>query len=267
MPYAAADVLRREKILQVLLVAPPKAGKTSVAVLTAPKPVFVFNTDGPGALDYVATSPKADFEAEDVHSRADFDRGWTYLKANHDKFQTVVFDNITFFNEMLIREVTKEVGRDDPRVIYPKVTSYCVEMVRSLLRTKLHTIIVGQTDPGDSNIAGAFGHMVSVSGKSKILLPALMQDLLWLETSIKDEHVRREFLLAPSGNWTKGSRSVSGIPRVKADFTEFLRLAREGVEAKEEKPTAKTKTKTNGWKPSGTVTARTSTAKPNTANS
>lgn len=268
MAYSAKDVLAREKILQVLLVAPPKSGKTGVSVLSLPGPVFIFNTDGPGALDFCAQEG-ADFEAEDISGHPSYARGAAYLRANKAKFRSIVFDNVTFFVESLYKEVRAAVGRDDPRAIYPEITRQVVETVREILAFKKHTVIIGQTDPGDTNVAAAFGHLVAVSGKAKILLPAMMQDLLWLETSVNDAGIaKREFLLAPAGNWTKGARSVQGIPRMKADFTEFLRLANSNSLPKKVPVAAKTATVA---KPAATVmkpmngVAKPGTWKPNPA--
>ncbi len=118
MPYTARDVRGRTRIMRVLLCAPPKAGKTTVSVLSAPGPVFVFNTDGKGALDACAyLDPNTDFEAEDIAVPTDVEKGFLYLKADKSKFKTVVFDNLTFYVGQLMDEVRKEVGRDDPRAI------------------------------------------------------------------------------------------------------------------------------------------------------
>jgi hypothetical protein len=229
MAYSAADVRAREKIIGALLLAPAKSGKTVAAVCSLPQPVFVFNTDGPGALDYCAREG-AEFEAEDVTGMASYLRARAYYQAHKAKFKSVVFDNVTFYVEALYKEVRAAVGRDDPRAIYPEITRQVVDTIREVRDFKKHYVIIGQADPGDTSIAAAFGHILAVSGKAKILLPALVQDLLWLEVTVDAAGVaKREFLLAPAGNWTKGSRSVQGIPRMTADFTEFLRLATTGA--------------------------------------
>lgn len=273
MPYSAKDIRARERILQVLLLAPPKSGKTVCSVLTLPPPVFVLNTDGPGALDYCAAECADDderFAAEDVSGTPGYERGLAYLKANKSKFNSVVVDNVTFLVESLYKEVRAEVGRDDPRAIYPEITRKLLGMIRELRDLKKHFVCISQSDPGDTNIAGSFGHLVAVSGKAKILLPAMFQDLLWLETTVNDAGVaKREFLLAPAGNWTKGARSVQGLPRMEADFTEFLRLANEGKLPKKKiiaKPIAKpaptpVRPAVNGtakpnWKPNANVAAQ-----------
>jgi len=269
VPYSAKDVRARERILNALLLGPPKSGKTVCTVLTLPSPVFVLNTDGPGALDYVASECADDderFAAEDVSSTAGYERGMAYLRANKAKFKSVVVDNVTFLVESLFKEVRAEVGRDDPRAIYPEITRKLLGMVRELRDLKKHFVCISQSDPGDTNIAGSFGHLVAVSGKAKILLPAMFQDLLWLETTVNDAGIaKREFLLAPAGNWTKGARSVQGLPRMEADFTEFLRLANEGALPKPKKKVATVPAAKPAPTPTRPAAAATSngTAKPN----
>jgi hypothetical protein len=134
--------------------------------------------------------------------------------------------------------VRKEVGRDDPRAIYPKVTDRIIDVIRGLIALPHHVILIGQIDPGDTSDAGSFGHILAVSGKAKTLIPAMIQDWLWLDTRISKKTLlpRSRLLLAPQGAWTKGSRSIQGIKSMPADFTEFLRLSKKGKVTKEDLP-------------------------------
>src|SRR5579884_553754 len=102
MPYSAADVRARESILRALICGLPKSGKTTCTVLTAPKPVYVFNSDGKGALDPVVLLG-GDFVGDDITDFASFTRSQLWLKQNLAKFYdpakgvrgTVIFDNIS----------------------------------------------------------------------------------------------------------------------------------------------------------------------------
>ncbi len=106
-------------------------------------------------------------------------------------------------------------------------------------------ILIGQIDPNESATAASFGHVLAVSGKSKTLIPALVQDWLWLDTQVSESgKVTRDFLLAPQGSWTKGARSVQGMTKMPADFTEFLRLAEGGAPQVQAAPIKK---KLNGF--------------------
>jgi len=210
----------------MLLGGPAKAGKTTNAVMTSPKPVFVFNTDGRGALDPVVALG-GEFEAEDITSEATFDRALTYVKA-HKKIRTVVFDNLTIYASIVEKEVRKET-RDDPRVIYPEFGRRFMRAFHELLNLPCHLILIGHLEPGENNTPGGFGHGLSIPGKAKTQISALIQDWVWIEpTADPGGNMRWEFLLAPQGNWNKGVRSIQGAKRMPADVAQFIRLMEAG---------------------------------------
>jgi hypothetical protein len=215
-------------MLRVLLCSPPKAGKTVAAVMTSPQPVFVFNTDGEGGLDPVV-GLGGKFTAENVTSVASFDRAMAWLKAHLREFETVVLDNITGFATFVEMEVRKDVGRDDPRVIYPEYTRRLMKAFDELRNLPRNLIIIGHLNEGDSEKPGGFGHVLGVAGAAKTRISMTMQDWVYLHVEVKpDGSVTREFLLAPEGNWTKAARSVQGKTRMNADFTAFIALMESG---------------------------------------
>lgn len=243
MPYSVADIRSREFILRMLLVAPPKSGKTSAAVLTSPRPVFVFNTDGKGGLDYCALSGEIDDEdliVEDAIDRQGLMRGLQYLRAHKSSIKTVVFDNISAFASKLESEIREEIGRNDPRVLYPELSRIMLLLLNDLLALPQHLVVIGHTDPAESNkMAASFGHILSVSGRAKITIPAMIQDWVWLNLDVDNQGVvKREFLLSPEGNWTRGVRSIRDVKRMPADITRFIELASKRA-ARQKSPDAK----------------------------
>src|ERR1700691_532053 len=107
MPYNAADVRARPRILRMLLGGPPKSGKTVAAVKTAPGPVFVFNTDGKGALDPVVALG-GEFTAADITDIDSYRREMSWFKIHSKEFATVVFDNITMFSGFVEAKYRKD---------------------------------------------------------------------------------------------------------------------------------------------------------------
>lgn len=236
MPYSASDVRERDFLLRMLLCAPPKAGKTTTAVLTSPGPVYIFNADGKGALDPVALLG-GEFLADDITSMKSYDKALAWLKANlvEKEIKTVVFDNITTFGDILEQELKKE-GIVDGRQLYPELKNRFMYVIRTLLALPINLVVIGQVE-NDGNVKGGFGHILSLSGKAKIAIPAMLQDWVWLNVSIdpNTQQILREFLLAPQGNWTKGVRSIRDVSAMDANVAEFIKLAeRRGVEPKEE---------------------------------
>ena len=233
MPYSAADVRARPRILRMLLIGPAKAGKTTAAVRTAPGPVYVFNSDGKGALDPVVALG-GDFVADDVTSVGSFITALGYLRSHLNDFETVVFDNITGFSDMVLGEVRAEVGRDDPRVIYPEYSRRLMACINSLLTLPRHLIIIGHAEPGEKDTPGGFGHILALAGSAKTKISMIMQDWVWMHVEMGPPgedgrpKVLRKFLLAPEGNWTKAVRSIQGTTRMDADVTKFIDLMEQG---------------------------------------
>jgi hypothetical protein len=224
MPYSAKDVRNRSRILRALLCGPAKAGKTTSAVLTSPKPVYVMNTDGKGALDPVAAMG-GEFLADDIKSSADVATAIGYVKRNQKSINTVVFDNLTIYWAIVENEVRAEV-RDDPRVIYPEAGRRFMKTFHELTNLPCNVILIGHLEPGENNTPGGFGHVLGISGKSKTQISALIQDWIWTEVSPDTNgRMKWEFLLAPQGNWNKGVRSIQGVRRMPANITKFIELA------------------------------------------
>lgn len=226
MPYSAADVRKRERILRMLLGAPVKAGKTVAAVNTAPRPVHVFNTDGQGALDpVVALDPENDFTADDITSVDSFERSLAWVKAHSSNVATCVFDNITTFAGRVEEQLRDDDTLKDGRQMWPAYDRAIMGVVNALLALPQHVIIIGHIQPGESNVPGGFDHMLGISGKAKTKIGAIIQDWVWLQVeNMPDGAVKREFLLAPQGNWHKGVRSIQHTKKMDANVSEFIRL-------------------------------------------
>lgn len=197
---------------------------TCAAVLTSPGPVYVINSDGQGALDPVALLG-GEFEAEDVNSMRQFDKCLSHLKVNKDKYKTIVLDNISSFGDFLEEELTSE-GIKDGRQFYPELKKRLMYVIRSLLALPQNVIVIGQCE-SDGSAKGGFGHILNISGKAKISIPSMFQDWVWLDVQIDPatKEVKREFLLAPQGNWTKGVRSIKDTSSMEANISKFIRLA------------------------------------------
>ena len=228
MPYSAADVRGRERILRMLLGGAPKAGKTVAAVVTAPRPVFVFNTDGQGALDPVAALG-GEFTAADVKDTASYKREMLWFRAHSKEFRTVVFDNITMFSAFVEQELRKDESLKDGRQMWPAYDRAMMDVVHELLALPHHLVIIGHIEPGTNNVPGGFDHVLGVAGKAKTKISALIQDWVWLnvENAADGSGVKREFLLAPQGNWTKAVRSIQNTAKMPADVSLFIRLMNE----------------------------------------
>ena len=228
MPYSAADVRGRQRILRMLLGGPPKAGKTTAAVKTAPGPVFVFNTDGQGALDPVAALG-GEFTAADVKDLPSYKREMAWFRAHSKEFRTVVFDNITMFSAFVEQELRKDEALKNGRQFWPAYDRAIMDVVHELLALPHHLVMIGHIEPGENGTPGGFDHVLGVSGKAKTKISALIQDWVWLDVQNTPAGVKRQFLLAPQGNWTKAVRSIQHTATMEADVSKFIELMNKGT--------------------------------------
>lgn len=227
MPYGPKEVRARDILARILLASYPKAGKTVCSVLTAPGPTFVFNTDGMGALDPVILLGGENWEAEEIKSYKDFPKIYFWLKQNM-RFRTVVFDQLSTMALIVENEVRKDLGRDDPRVIYPAIKRIIVDIVLQLNSLPCHVIYCSNTKPDQQVGAGVFDHILDLGGGAQITVPALAQDHIWLEVKVDPNSgaVSRELWLAPQGNWKKGVRSIRDLSAMEADIGKYIEYCR-----------------------------------------
>lgn len=241
MPYTAADIRARQFVLRMLLVAPPKAGKSTCAVGTCPKPCFVLNTDGIGSLDYAVLAglvKDSEMDVEDISSTRRFEKAIAYLKTNRSKYKTIILDNLTFLADMITREVLAEMK--DGRQAYPEIERRLIGILQDLMSLPPHLIVIGHVDPSDENkVPGSFGHILSIAGKAKTKIPSMMQDWVWLQVSVGEEtkQAKYEFLLAPEGHWKQAVRSIkTDAKRMEANITKFIELASKRARSSSLKP-------------------------------
>jgi hypothetical protein len=224
--YSASDVRGRDFILRMLLVGPSRVGKTTTTMLTAPGPIFCFNTDGTGGLG-PAADLGADFEGEDIDGSKAFEAAFARLKPQAHKYKTIVFDNLTIYSIAVEHEVLREnLGLGAWREYLRRL----MNTVRSLANLPCHLVVIGHSDQKSQTANGGAFNGLYIAGKAKNALPTLLQDWIYLEAVGNDQAggFKREFVLAPEGDWTKAARSVQGLNRMAGDIGKFIELAESG---------------------------------------
>lgn len=213
---------------KVLLMAPPKSGKTCTALLTSPKPVYVMNCDSDGAL-LPAANLGADFDYDDVFDFATLKEVVASFRSDRKRakhtfpYKTMVIDTVSLLSQHLEAELKFKgaAGWDLYRDLKDRLLGY----LAPIFDLPCNIVMTAHAVEG-TNEAGEMGYVPLISGQSKVLLPALCQDWLWLEvTPDKEgkEDAKREFLLGAQGKWKHGCRSLRTTGRMKADFTAFAK--------------------------------------------
>lgn len=198
---------------------------THCSVLTSPGPVGVLNTDGPSGLDPVVNWG-GDFICEDVRSYASFKSACMWFKAHIDEINTLVFDNISNFARLLEKEARLTVDNKDGRAIYGEYGRRILDCFDMLLALPVNLVIIGHATEAEPTVGG-FGHMLTVPGQPKVIIPAQINDWVWLDTRAEGDKLQSRLLLAPHGGWTSAARSIRGVPFIDANITTFIEMVKE----------------------------------------
>lgn len=219
--YSEGDV-ESVDYARVLLMGPAKSGKTVCAVATAPRPVFVINGDGAGALTS-ATRHGAKFTAIDANSLGEYKSAVKFIgkEARKGKVGTVVVDTLTLLQRRCKDDLQRQglEGYDLWRELLDSFSG----TTRTLLNSPAHVIVTAHVGKHDVS-SGSLGTLPAIEGQFAGQAPGLFADIVWLETSIssKSGEVRRQILVGPQGQWVHACRNADGSHAIDANITTLL---------------------------------------------
>lgn len=227
MPYTEKDVaagVGGGSKMKVLLVGPPKSGKTSCACLTLPQPLYVISCDPGGLISPFKLGAK--FTYDEVYTLAQLKAAVSHAVANKAKYKSILLDTVTILSQSIESEIMRSgvTGWD----VYRELKKIMVGQISQLIALPMHVVLTAHMDTGSSEA----GILPMMSGQTKTLIPALCNDWILLDVqtpkgSDKDKTVesKREFVLSAEGSWKAGCRSIQNGGRIEADFGVFLKKA------------------------------------------
>lgn len=232
--------------VKVLVMAPPKSGKTVAVICSAPPPIFVLNAD-PGGL-VSAKRHGGRFTYEDVFSVSDFKRALIHIDKvmqSDRPYRTIIVDTATILAENIESELA---GRLSGFELFGELKRLVAGSLSRLFTYSAHVILTAHAITSAKGDAGEVGTIPMISGQSKNLLPALCNEWLWLELTPGQDSMatKREFLVGPQGNWKHGCRSLKFQGRINADYNtgggigKFIKMVEDEVKGdkrdKQEQP-------------------------------
>ena len=233
MPINASDCAKAA-YLRLLVMAPPKAGKTTTTLMTCEKPAYVINCDDDHSL-IPAARKTTDFVYDNVFAPDPMTSLNKAIKEAADgvkagRYKTIILDTISVLSRRLMAQLEApalEMGKQpDGRKTYPEHENRLIGAVERLFRLKAHVIVlshfieVGGEAEGQLAKTGA-GIAPLLAGKARATIPALFQDVVFLE---KKKDKSRVFITSIDGVWGPGCRSLSAT-EVPADIMGFWKLA------------------------------------------
>ena len=230
-PVWSDDPTPRRRRLRLLVLAPPKAGKTVTCVGTCPQPSYVINCDQDSALDHVLEYyPNARFAQEKlpVHAMEQMERGLYTAKklAKEGVIKTVILDTLSGFSKFLLKEC--EEINPDGRKYYPAYTNYIVNVCSRICEIPAHVIVTShyidvtpeesaesaKTGPGIVPLLETKGAKARVGGE--------FSDVVFLENHRSKGRV---FVTDMQGVWGPGCRNIHGqkLDPIKANIRTLMR--------------------------------------------
>jgi len=207
--YSAKDA-KDDAFARVLLLGPPKLGKTTSLVTTAPRPL-VLNCDGDSALKFPADAG-AEFEAGDVLNAADYLAACKYAvaRAATGEIESIILDSVSVLVDNLTAELESKglSGRE----MWGELMATGMRGFRLLLTAQAHLFVVAHYVP---TLDTASGVVPGIGGQLKTLIPARMHDwvLFSYEAGRKPE---RMYLLGPQPGWNASGRNIKRSCAVEA---------------------------------------------------
>lgn len=228
MPISAKD-LERDLWLRVLLLGPPKSGKTSMAVATSPPPVRVFLCEHDSALRY-ASHVSQNFDFERVRDLNTMLKALSDAKVDIEKkrLSTLIIDPLSTFAQVLEEQCLKSTDTGngpDGRRAYPEFNRRLRHLLEQLFRLQCHLIVITHyidVGGGEVKLDGGGkptsqtgeGIVPLLPGKARALVSAMFPDVVWMDY----RRGERVLVTGPTGAWGPGCRSLPETKILPADI-------------------------------------------------
>jgi AAA domain len=241
----AADDLEGPKYLRLLVMGFNKVGKSTCVIASAPKPVYVINSDQPDALEPVRRFDRT-FLHNHVDSSQKMDQAIEVARqlVKDDRVQTVVWDTMSGFSPTLELEAFASTltgeGKEDGRRAYPVYRKYLRAFITRLFKLKCHVVVIthyldvggGDDDAKDKTKKVAKtgqGIVPMLIGASRAEVGGMFQDVVFMEKRLTGPGTEERFFVTGiDGIYGPGCRSMPGNIDLTADVAGFLKLAIEG---------------------------------------
>jgi hypothetical protein len=210
------DPTPRKRRMRLLVLGPPKVGKSSCVVGTCPQPSYVLNCDQDNALDHVVEIyPNARFAQEKlpVHTMEAMEHGLYRARklVKEGAVKTVILDTLSGFSKFLLKEC--EDLNPDGRKYYPAYTNYIVNVCSRICEIPAHVIVTSHyidVTPEESAEAAKTGPgivpLLETKG-AKARVGGEFSDVVFLENHRSKGRI---FVTDMQGVWGPGCRNIHG---------------------------------------------------------
>lgn len=210
--YDQAAALQ-DSYARILVVGPPKAGKTTCLATSAPSPL-ILNCDGHGATRGASNSG-GKFLAIDVQGVAGWKRAVTNAATlvQEGTVRTVIVDTVTLLASELLDELSLKLDGWD---LWGELRDLMRRGIGRLCKLDAHVFIVAHMMPDRSEIEDSAGILPSIPGKLKVEIPGMLADWILLDVDPERTPHPRMWVLGPQKRWKASGRHIQGSSLVPA---------------------------------------------------
>jgi hypothetical protein len=223
----AASELESDRFIRVLLLGPPKCGKSVMAIASSPRPVRVFLCESDSALQSARRF---------VGDRFTFDRTRTHkamLEALHTarrdvkkgRIKTLIVDPLSTMagklEEFCLKQTKTHSGADNGMKAYPMYNRILRQIREQLLDLQCHVIVIthyiesGGAEIANSTAQTGEGIVPMLAGRARAEFSAAFPDVVWMDYQAG----KRVLVTGPQGAWGPGCRSLKDTHVLPADIT------------------------------------------------
>jgi len=204
---------------RVLLLGPPKSGKTSSVLLTAPRPILHINCDYSVSAAKGAARLGAEFQTVFVTSRASWFgaiRG-AIKAAEAGEFRTIAVDPISVFGDTALTEL--KAANYEGWALWGALEDTIVGGCKLLLAAPAHVFLISHMTAGGEETAGI---LPAIGGRTKLKLPSVVDDWVVLDLEPERKPHERQFLIGPQKYWSGACRNAQRTCSIPADIGVLL---------------------------------------------
>lgn len=198
--YTAAEIAESARA-RVLIVGPPKCGKTA-ALVTAPK-MLLINCDGPNAAKGAANVVDQEFSVIDVQSIASWKRAVDIAKkaVAAKVVESIAVDTLTLLADNVLDQLKTQgfQGFD----LWNELDSVIRGTLKQLLQLDAHIFL---TCHMHASYEGGAGILPLYPGQGKNKIAGMVDDWLLMDCVV-GRKPERQFILSPQSDWGGNCRS------------------------------------------------------------
>lgn len=223
----SASELESDRFIRILLMGPPKVGKSAMAVGSSPKPVRVFLCESDSALQSVRRLIGDDFTFVRTRThKAMLDELYIARKeVRKGRIGTLIVDPLSTMaaklEEHCVKVTKGREGHENPMKAYPMYNRILRQIREQLLDLSCHLVVIthyievsGTEALGGTPQTGD-GIVPLLAGKARAEFSAAFPDVVWMDY----QNGRRILVTGPQGAWGPGCRSLKDTRVLPADIT------------------------------------------------